>query len=88
MAAIPEIKARIHALWAKGEARTPDESVELGQWLTSLDTDMPPGGFSRHALEVLHIPAREAQQFMAQSRASQGADNTPAPEGSRGARPE
>jgi hypothetical protein len=80
MATIPEIEARIHALWAKGDARMPDESMELGQWLTSLDTDMLPGDFYRHVLEVLHIPARDAQRFMAQSRASEGADKTPAPE--------
>ena len=60
MATIPEIEARIHALWATGDARTPDESVELGQWLTSLDTEMPPGDFYTHVLEVLHIPARAA----------------------------
>ena len=88
MATIPEIEARIHALWVKGDARTPDESVELGQVLTSLDTDMPPRDFYRHVLEVLHIPARDAQHFMAQYRASQGADSCPAPEASRGTRPE
>ncbi len=32
MATIPEIEARIHVLWTKGEARTREESVELGQW--------------------------------------------------------
>ena len=80
MATIPEIEARIHALWATGEARTREESVELGRLLTSLEAEMPPGDFSRHVLEVLHIPAREAQGFMAQSRASQGADSRPAPE--------
>jgi hypothetical protein len=58
MATIPEIEARIHALWTKGEARTREESVALGQLLT----------------------ARDAQRFMQQSRASQGA----APEGSQG----
>jgi hypothetical protein len=87
MATIPEIEARIHALWAKGDARTPDESVELGQWLTSLDTEMPPGDFYRHVLEVLHIPARDAQRFMAEYRASQGVDKTPAPEGLATLRP-
>jgi hypothetical protein len=45
MATIPEIEARIHALWAKGDARTRDESVELGRLLTALETDMPPGDF-------------------------------------------
>jgi hypothetical protein len=80
MATIPEIEARIHALWAKGDARTPDESVELGQLLTTLDTDMPPGDFYTHVLEVLHMPARDAQRFMAQSRTSQGADSRSAPE--------
>jgi hypothetical protein len=68
MATIPEIDARIHALWAKGGARTPDESVELGRWLTALQAEMPPGDFYTHVLEVLHIPAREAQQFMHQHR--------------------
>jgi hypothetical protein len=43
MAAIPEIEARIHALWAKGDARTSEESVELGRLLTALEIDMPPG---------------------------------------------
>jgi hypothetical protein len=47
MATIPEIEARIHALWAKGEARTLDESVELGRLLTALKTEMPPGDFYR-----------------------------------------
>jgi hypothetical protein len=64
MATIPEIEARIHALWTKGDARTPGESVELGRLLTDLETEMPPGDFYTHVLEVLHIPAREAQQFM------------------------
>ena len=45
MATIPEIEARIHALWAKGDARTLDESVELGRLLTALETEMPPGDF-------------------------------------------
>jgi hypothetical protein len=80
MATIPEIEARIHALWAKGNARTPDESLELGQLLMSLETEMPPGDFYTHVLEVLHIPARDAQRFIAQYRASQEAENTPAPE--------
>ena len=80
MATIPEIEERIHALWAKGDARTLDESVELGRLLTALHTEMPPGDFYRHVLEVLHIPARDAQRFMAEYRASQGVDNTPAPE--------
>jgi hypothetical protein len=72
MATIPEIEARIHALWAKGDARTLDESVELGRLLTALETEMPPGDFSTHVLEVLHMPARAAQQFMHQYRESQG----------------
>jgi hypothetical protein len=80
MATIPEIEARIQALWARGDARTPDEAVELGQLLSALGTEMPPGDFYRHVLEVLHIPARDAQYFTAQYRASQGADSTPAPE--------
>jgi hypothetical protein len=81
MATIPEIEARIHALWAKGEARTREESVELGRLLTDLHTEMPPGDFYKHVLEVLHMPARDAQHFMAQYRTSQGADSRPAPEG-------
>jgi hypothetical protein len=80
MATIPEIEARIHALWAKGDARTPDESVELGRLLTALETEMPPVDFYTHVLEVLHIPARAAQHVMAQYRASQGADSSPMPE--------
>jgi hypothetical protein len=72
MATIPEIEARIHALWAKGDARTLDESIELGQLLTALETEMPPGDFYTHVLEVLHMPARAAQQFMHQYRESQG----------------
>jgi hypothetical protein len=80
MATIPEIEARIHALWVTGDTRMPDESVELGQLLTALEIEMPPGDFYTHVLDVLHIPAREAQRFIAQSRAAQGADNTPAPE--------
>jgi hypothetical protein len=64
MATIPEIDARIHALWAKGDARTPGESVALGRLLTDLETEMPPGDFSTHGLEVLDTFAREAQQFM------------------------
>jgi hypothetical protein len=80
MATIPEIEARIHALWTKGEARTREESAELGRLLTALEAEQPPGDFYTHVLEVLHIPARDAQRFMQQSRASQGA----APEESRG----
>jgi hypothetical protein len=72
MATIPEIEARIHALWTKGEAHTCEESVELGQLLTTLEAEMPPGDFYTHVLEVLHIPARDAQHFMAQYRESQG----------------
>jgi hypothetical protein len=62
--------------------------VELGRLLIALESEMPPGDFYKHVLEVLHMPARDAQRFMAQSRAAQGKDNTPAPEASRGARPE
>jgi hypothetical protein len=72
MATIPEIEARIHALWAKGDPRTLDESVELGRLLTALQTEMPPGDFYKHVLDVLHIPARAAQQIMHQYRESQG----------------
>jgi hypothetical protein len=80
MATIPEIEARIHALWAKGDARTPDESVELGRLLTALEIEMPPVDFYKHVLDVLHIPARAAQHFMEQYRASQGTDSSPEPE--------
>jgi hypothetical protein len=45
MATIPEIEPRIHALWAKGDARTREESVEPGRLLTALETEMPPGDF-------------------------------------------
>jgi hypothetical protein len=72
MATIPEIEERIHTLWAKGDARTLDESVELGRLLTALETEMAPGDFYTHVLEVLHIPARAAQQFMHQYRAYPG----------------
>jgi hypothetical protein len=72
MATIPEIEARIHALWAKGDARNLEESVELGQLLTVLETEMPPGDFYTHVLDVLHIPARAAQQFMHQYHESPG----------------
>jgi hypothetical protein len=75
MATIPEIEARIHALWAKGGARTLEESVELGRLLTALETEMPPGDFYKHALDVLHIPARAAQQFMQQYREYQAASS-------------
>ena len=76
MATIPEIEARIHALWAKGDARTLDESVELGRLLTALETEMPPGDFYKHVLDVLHIPARAAQQFMQQYREYQAASSS------------
>jgi hypothetical protein len=84
MATIPEIEARIHALWTTGEARTREESVELGRLLTALEAEQPPEDFYTHVLEVLHIPARDAQRFMQQFRASQGADSRPAPERSQG----
>ena len=80
MATIPEIEERIHALWAKGNARTLDESVQLGQLLTELQTEMPPGDFYKHVLDVLHIPARTAQHFMQQYRESQAADRGPLPD--------
>jgi hypothetical protein len=73
MATIPEIEARIHALWAKGDARTLDESVELGRLLTHLQTEMPPGDFYKHVLDVLHMHAHAAQRFMQQYREYQGA---------------
>ncbi len=81
MATIPEIEARIHALWTKGEARTREVSVELGRLLTALEAEQPPGDFSTHVLEVLHIPARDAQRFMQQACEAQRADSRPAPEG-------
>jgi hypothetical protein len=81
MATIPEIEAQIHALWTKGEARTPEESVALGRLLTTLRTEMPPGDFYTHVHEVLHIPERDAQHLMTQARTSQEADHGPAPEG-------
>ena len=64
MATIPEIEARIHALWAQGDARTLAESVELGRLFTELETEMPLGNFYTHVLEVLHMPACAAQQWM------------------------
>jgi hypothetical protein len=73
MATIPEIEARIHVQWAKGDARTLEESVELGRLLTELETEMPPGDFYTHVLDVLHIPARAAQRFMQQYHEYQGA---------------
>jgi hypothetical protein len=82
MATIPEIETRIYTLWTKGEARTSEEAVALGQLLTALEAEMPPGDFYRHVLEVLHIPARDAQHFMARYRASQAAGNGSVPEGS------
>jgi GTP cyclohydrolase II len=73
MATIPEI-----------EARTREESVELGRLLATLEAEQPLGDFSTHVLEVLHIPARDAQRFMQQSREAQGADSPPGPKGSQG----
>jgi hypothetical protein len=73
MATIPALEARLHALWAKGDARTRDESVELGRLLTALATERPPGDVYTHVLNVLHMPAREAQRFMHQYRESPGA---------------
>ena len=74
MATIPEMEARIHALWAKGDTRTREESVELGRLLAALETEWSPGDFYRHVLDVLHIPSRAAQDLMAQARASEGMD--------------
>lgn len=84
MATIPEIEARIHVLWAKGEARTREEAAELGRLLTALEAEKPPGDFYTHVLEVLHIPARDAQYFMQQAQEAQGADSRPTPEGPEG----
>ena len=80
MATIPEIEERIHALWAKGDARTLDESVELGQLLITLQTGKPPGDFYTHVLNILHMPVRDAQHFMRQYRESQGADRRSGPD--------
>ncbi len=84
MATIPEIEARIHVLWTKGEGRTREESAELGRLLTALEAEKPPGDFYTHVLEVLHIPARDAQRLMQQAREAQGTDSRPGPEGSEG----
>ncbi len=80
MATIPELEARIHALWTKGETRTPDEAVALGLLLSALAAEMPPGDFATHVREVLRIPADVAQRLVQQSREPQGADRGPAPE--------
>ena len=80
MATIPEIEAQIHALWASGDARTREESVELGRLPAALETEWPPGEFYRHVLDVLHIPARTAQDLMHQARTSRGTDGSTAPE--------
>jgi hypothetical protein len=64
MATIPAIEERIRTLRARGRARTQEESVELGRLLTELRTQMPPGDFYTHLLEVLHIPSRTAQRYM------------------------
>jgi hypothetical protein len=77
MATIPEIEERIHALWAKGDARSLEESVERGRLLTGLETAMPPGDFYAHVLDVLHIPARAAQHLMRQYCEYQGAPPQP-----------
>jgi hypothetical protein len=61
MATIPEIEECIHALWTKGDAHTLDESVDLGRLLTEVHTEMPPGDFYTHVLDVLHIHTRAAQ---------------------------
>jgi hypothetical protein len=84
MATIPKIEARIYALWMTGDARTPEEAVELGRRLTALETEQPPGDFYTHVLEVLRIPAHDAQHFMQRARASEGTDSRLAPEESRG----
>ena len=73
MATISEIEARIHELWDKRDTRTLDESVDLGRLLTELETEMPPGDFYTHVLDVLHIPAHAAQRLMQQYRDSQEA---------------
>jgi hypothetical protein len=84
MATIPEIEARIHALWTKGDARTREEAVELGRRLTALETDMPPGDFSTHVLEVLpHARACRAALDGPVPRVPGGGER-PAPEGSQG----
>jgi hypothetical protein len=80
MATIPEIEERIHTLWAKGDARTLEESLELGQLLAILLNEMPPGDFYKHVLDVLHIPARAAQHFIQLYREYQETDGHPDPE--------
>ena len=77
MATRPELEERIHVLRAKGRARTPEESVELGRLLAELKTTMPPGDFYHHVLEVLHIAARTAQRHMQRYREQQGGGQTP-----------
>ncbi len=74
MATIPAFEERIRALRAKGRARTPEESVELGWLLTELKTQMPPGDFYTHILEVLRIPSRTAQRYMRLFRTHQEAE--------------
>ena len=81
MASIPEIEARIHALWTTGEARSREEAVALGRLLTTLHTEMPPGDCYRHVQEVLHMPEHDAHHCMTQSRTSRGADHEPVSEG-------
>jgi hypothetical protein len=83
MATMPEIEARIHALWTKGNGRTHEEAAELGRRLTALEAEKPPGDFYTHVLEVLHIPARDAQYFMQQAREARETDSRPTPEGFR-----
>ena len=80
MATIPEIEERIHELWVKGDAHSLDEALELGRLLSVLQTEMPPGDFYKHVLDVLHIPARAAQRFIQQYREHQDVEGFPWPD--------
>ena len=51
-----DIEERIHALWAKGGARSLDESMELGRLLTDLQPETPPGNFSTHIWRSFIFP--------------------------------
>jgi Protein of unknown function (DUF3102) len=80
MATIPEIEARIHALRTKGRARAPEESVELGQLLTELKTQMPAGDFYRHVVRVLRLCPRTAQRYMQRYREHQRRNSRTSPQ--------
>jgi hypothetical protein len=85
----PARRSALSCLRVVGAPRVPAGATLLlghgrGARLTALETEMPPGDFYTHVLEVLYIPARDAQHFMQQAREAQGADRRPAPEGSEG----